>query len=58
LHKLSNLRDYQIHLAVAKTAKIPGKVADVTTCPHSKNKPMPLSEGKNVTISLLFSYKL
>jgi hypothetical protein len=43
---------------LATTAKIPGKVADATSCPHSKNELMLLSEYKNVTICLLLTYNL
>jgi hypothetical protein len=50
--------DYQRHAAVAKTAKILGKVADATFYQHSKNELMLLSECKNVTVCLLFTYNL
>jgi hypothetical protein len=48
--------DYQRHVAVARTAKIPGSVANATSCPHSKNEFMSLSECKNVINCLLVTY--
>jgi hypothetical protein len=55
---ICQISDYQRHAAVPKTAKIWGKVADATTCPHSKYEPMPLFEDKIVTICLLFTNNL
>jgi hypothetical protein len=41
---------------VGKTDKIPGKLAVATSCPNKKSEPVSLSEYKNVTICLLFTY--
>jgi hypothetical protein len=44
--------------AAAKTTRIPGKIPDVTSCPHSNTGTMSLAELKNVAIYLIFVYYL
>jgi hypothetical protein len=53
------ISDYQRHVAtLARTATIPGNAVNATACSHSKNELMLLSECKNVTTCLLFTYSL